>query len=208
MWSSREQIHIRWQLAIKQSNKPQTLQPLLENRQKKLSIAQITQTLKFRFAQDMGHHSKNILWPLTNQNPSCTLCHNKHKDTWPHLLSTCKNPLTKGLRIAWHNQTIHLISQTLQASKNTWFFTLINACNHNNKPPDHIVPNWLLKCTCAQATCHCQAKSRLDILCITGVPNQIQTSISPFPTLTVQLIQFTSWHDRFPDQAFTQKHTK
>ena len=46
-----------------------------------------------------------------------------------------------------------------QASKNTWFFILISAGNHNNKPPDQIVLDWLFRCTCVQAT----------------LPNQIKT---------------------------------
>jgi hypothetical protein len=33
----------------------------------KISYAQITQTLKFRYAQHMGNHRKNIFWPLKFQ---------------------------------------------------------------------------------------------------------------------------------------------
>ncbi len=47
---------------------------------------QITQILKFRFAQYMGNHRKNIFWPLNYPNPNCTLCRSNDRDTWPHLL--------------------------------------------------------------------------------------------------------------------------
>jgi hypothetical protein len=47
----------------------------------KVTNAQITQTLKLEYAQYMGNHTKNIFWPLTHQNPNCTLC---HKDAGTH----------------------------------------------------------------------------------------------------------------------------
>ena len=146
-----------------------------------IPYTQITQTLKFRFAQYMGNHRKNIFWPLKYPNPNCTLCHNQDRDTWPHLLSTCEHPYLKGLRIARHNKATHLITQTLQANKNTRFCTLTNAGNLNNQPQDSTVPEWLLKCTCPQQPCQCSAKLRPDISCILGAPNQTHTPISPSP---------------------------
>ena len=159
---------------------------------------QITQTLTFRFAQYTGNHRKNIFWPLKYPNPNCTLCHNNDRDTWPHLLSTCVHPHSKGLRITRHNK----------ANKNTRFCTLTNACNSNNQPPNPTITNMLLRCMCPQRPCQCQAKLRPDILCVIGAPNQIQTPISPSPNYTIQLIEFTYCHDRFPEQVLTHKHTK
>ena len=156
----------------------------------------------------MGNHGKNIFWPLTHQTPKCILCHNNDIDTWPHLLLTCGNPYMKGLRIAWHNKAVHLITQTLQANKITRFFTLTNAGNLNNKPPDQTFPHWLLKSTCTQTTCQCQAKIRLDILCIIGAPKQTLPPISPSLALIVEFIEFLYCHDIFPNQALTHNHTK
>ena len=107
-----------------------------------------------------------------------------------------------------HNKAVHLITQTLQANKNTGFFTLINAGNLNNQPPDHTVLGWLLACTCLQRKCQCQAKLRSDIMCIIGAPNQTQAPILPSPNHTIQFIEFTYCHDKFPEQALTHKHTK
>ena len=101
----------------------------------KITDAQITQTLKFSYAQYMGNHRKNIFWPLKFQNPNCTLCHKNDRDTWPHLLSMCEHPYLKGLRIARHNKAVHLITQTLQANKHTRYYTLTNAGNLNNNRP-------------------------------------------------------------------------
>ena len=172
---------------------------------KHVTYAQITQTVKFRDAQYMGNRRKNIFWPLTHQNPNCTLCPRNDMDTWPHILSTCEHPYLKGLRIAIHNKTLYLITQTLQAHKNNHFFTLTNAGHLNNNPPEQIIPDWLLQCTCTQTTCQYQAKLRPEIMCIIGAPNQTQTPIAPSPKLTVQFIEITYCHDKFPDQALTHK---
>jgi hypothetical protein len=101
-----------------------------------------------------------------------------------------------------------MITQTLQANKNTRFFTLANAGTINNQPPDHTVPEWLLTCTCSQTKCQCQAKLKPDILCIIGAHNQSPTPILPSPNHTIQFIEFTYCHDRFPGEALTHKHTK
>ena len=90
----------------------------------------------------------------------------------------------------------------------SWFFTLTNAGIITNQPPDQTVPEWLLKCTCTLGTCQCHAKLRPDIMCIIGAPNQTQTPILPSPNYTIQFIEFTYCHDRFPEQAHTHKHTK
>ena len=156
----------------------------------------------------MGNHRKNIFWPLKFRNPNCTLCHKNDRDTWPHLLSMCENPYLKGLRIARHNNAVHLITQTLQANKRTRYYTLTNAGNLNNTNQQQTVPNWLLECTCPQTPCQCQARLQPDILCIIGAPNHTSTPLLPTPTHTAQFIEFTYCHDRFPEQALTQKHTK
>ena len=144
------------------------------------------------------NHRKNILWPLQYQNPNCTLCQNNDRDTWSYLLSTCEHLYLKGLRIARRNKAVHLITQTLQANKHTRFFTLTNAGNLHNQPLDQTIPEWLLTCICLQKKCQCQAKFRRDIMCIIGAPNQTQTPILPSPKHTIQFIEFTYCHDRFP----------
>jgi hypothetical protein len=128
---------------------------------------------------------KNILWPLTHQHPNHTLCHKNERDTWPHLLSICEHPYLKGFIIARHNKAVHLITQTLQANKNTRFFTLTNAGHLNKHPQEQTIREWLLQCTCHQNPCQCQAKLRLDILCVIGAPNQTQLHVSPSSKHTI-----------------------
>ena len=156
----------------------------------------------------MENHKKNTLLPPTHQNSNYTLCYNNNIDTWPYLLSTCEHPYLKGFKIARHNKVIHLITQTSQANKNTRFYTLTDACYLNNKPLKQTIPNWLLKCTCSQPTCQCQAKLRPDNLCIIGTPNLTKTPISPSPTHIVQFIKFTYCHNRSFNQTVTHKYTK
>ena len=151
----------------------------------------------------MGKHMTNIFWPLKYRNPNCTLCHTNDRDTWPHLLSTCEHLYLKGLWIARHNKAVHLITQTLQANKNTRSLTLTNAGKLTNQPQDQTIPERLLKCICTQKPCQCQNKLRPDIMCILGAPKQTQTPILPFPNNTVQFIEFTYCHDRFPAQTHT-----
>ena len=160
--------------------------------------AQISQTLKFRYAQYMGNHRKHIFWPNTHQNPNCTLCQRHDKDTWPHLLSLCEHPHLKRLKISTHDKAVHLITQTLQANQNTRFYTLTNAGRVHNTSLDRTIPDWLLECTCPQTSCQCHAKLKPYIPCIIGAPNQSQTLLKPSPTTTIQLIEFTYCHDRFP----------
>ena len=56
--------------------------------------------------------------------------------------------------------------------------------------------------------CQCQAKLRPDILCMIRAPNQTRLPICPSSNHTVQFIEFTYCHDRFPEQALTHKHAK
>ena len=100
------------------------------------------------------------------------------------------------------------MAQTLQANKNTRFFTLTNAGHLPNHPQEQTIPDWLLQCICTQEPCQCQAKLRPNIMCIIGAPNHIQTPILPSINHTVQFIEFTYCHDRFPEQACTHKHDK
>ena len=149
-----------------------------------------------------------MFWSLTHQNPNYTLCCNNDRDTWPHLLSSCKNPYIKGLRIAQYNKAVHLIAQTLQANKTLGFLHWPKASNLNNHPPTTQSRTGSSKCTRTQTIFQCQAKLRPDILCIIGALNQTQIPISPSLALTVQLIEFTFYHDICLDQALTHKHTK
>jgi hypothetical protein len=84
----------------------------------------------------------------------------------------------------------------------------MNAGNHNNLPLDNTIPTWLLPCTCNTPRCHCNARFKPDLLCVTGTPYQHQPPTAPNPTITIQLIEFTFCNDRFPLEAIAQKTHK
>ena len=100
--------------------------------------------------------------------------------------------------LEWHNIIRIHHSVLRNANKNTRFYTLTNFGNLNNQPQDPTILEWLLKCTCPQQPCQCQAKLRPHILYILGAPNRTHTPISPSTNYTVQFIEFTYCHDRFP----------
>ena len=158
-----------------------------------ITDAQITQFLKFTSAQYMGNHRKHIFWPNMYPNPNCTLCPNKALDTWPHILSTCSNQHSKRLRIARHNKAIHQIGRTLQSSRHTRCYTLINAGNQNLIPQDNTIPTWLLQCSCHTTPCTCLARLRPNILCILGTPLPPRKSTSPNANPTLGQTHFRKY---------------
>ena len=60
------------QMDIQRPNQPQDFQPILENPM--ITNTRIIQTIKFRYAQYMGNHHKDILWLNLYTTPNCTLC--------------------------------------------------------------------------------------------------------------------------------------
>ena len=57
---------------------------------------------------------------------------------------------------------------------------------------------WLIECTCTQMKCQCYPKLRPDILCILEAPNHTPTPLLPSNAHTIQIIEFTQCHDKFP----------
>ena len=78
----------------------------------------------------------------------------------------------------------------------------------NNNPQENTVPTWLLPCTCRQRRCHCNARFKLDLLCIKGHPHQNTPPPHPTYNLTVQFIEFTYTNDRFPQDTINNKIQK
>ena len=139
----------------------------------------------------MGNHRKHIFWPNIYPNPNCTLCLDKALDTWPHILSTCSNQHLKGLCVARHNKAIHQIARTLQSSRHTRYYPLINASKHNSRPQDNTIPTWLLQCSCHTTPCTCLARLRPGILCVLGAPSP--PNANPTQRHTIHWIHILSW---------------
>jgi hypothetical protein len=75
---------------------------------------------------------------------------------------------------------------------------------------ENTVPHWLLPCTCNNQTqrCQCNAKLRLDILCIRNHPYNVEPPNQPSSTLTVQFIEFTYYNDRYSPEKINEKTKK
>jgi hypothetical protein len=84
----------------------------------------------------------------------------------------------------------------------------MNAGAFNNNPQENTVPNWLLPCTCNTQRCHCNARFRLDILCVKGLPYHNVPPNNIDPNLTIQFIEFTYCNDRFSPEAIQAKNNK
>ena len=84
----------------------------------------------------------------------------------------------------------------------------MNAGTFNNTPPENIVPQWLLPCTCGQQRCHCNARFKPDILCVKGLHYQFRPPIEPRDNFKIQFIEFTFCNDRFPKEAIGNKIVK
>jgi hypothetical protein len=59
-------------------------------------------------------------------------------------------------------------------------------------------------CTCNTPRCHCNARFKPDLLCVTGIPYQHQ-STAPTSTVTIQFIEFTFCNDQFPLDTIDRK---
>jgi hypothetical protein len=75
----------------------------------------------------------------------------------------------------------------------------MNAGKTDEQTQENTVPHWLLPCICNNQTqkCHCNARLRLDILCICNHPYNAEPPNQPKPNLTVQFIEFTYCNDRY-----------
>ena len=150
--------------------------------------AQITQLLKFWFAQYMGNHRKNLIWPHTHPNPNYTLCQMNDIDTWRHLLSLCNIKFLKGLRIARHNAAAHQLTNLLKSNIYTRHLTLINAGNQHGNHQDNTILPWTLSCTCNTTRYECLAKLRPDIVYIQGAAYEQNGPLIPTPDLIIRIV--------------------
>ena len=173
--------------------------------------AQITQLHKFRFAQYMGNHRKNLLWPHTHThthkhtNTNYTLCQINDVDTWLHILFLCNNKFLKGLKNHKTNATTHQLTNLLKPNVYTKHLILINTGNQHGNHQDNTILLWILSYTCNTTWCECLAKLRLDIIYIQGDAYEQNGPLIPTPDLTIQTIEFTCTYDRFLEPSHTNK---
>jgi hypothetical protein len=175
-----------------------------------ITDVQITQFLKFRYGQYMGNARKHLFWNELFPNINCSLCRIIQPDTWLHLLLCYTEPHIYKLRINRHNKAVQEIRKFLISNTESRCYTLMNVGKTDDQPQENTVPHWLLPCTCYNQTnrCQCNAKLRLDILCIRNHPYNAEPPNQPNLALTVQFIEFTYYSDRYSPNKIDEKTIK
>ena len=67
---------------------------------------------------------------------------------------------------------------------------------------------WLLPYICNHQRCQCNARFKLDILCVCGIPYQQNPPLHPNPNITIQFIKFMYCNYRFSTEKVASKTTK
>ena len=121
----------------------------------------------------MGNARKHLFWNELFPNINCSLCRVIQLDTWLHLLQCCIEPHIHKLRINRHNKAVQEIRKFLISNTESRCYILMNAGKTDKQPQENIIPQWLLPYTCNNQIhrCQCNAKLRLDILCICNHPS-------------------------------------
>ena len=102
--------------------------PTTSGKYNQISDAQITQTLKFRYAQYIGNHRKNIFWPLKFQNPNCTLCHKNGREHMAPLTINVWTPLPERTQNSPPHTRRYTSSLIYYKPRNTPDILHINKC--------------------------------------------------------------------------------
>jgi hypothetical protein len=158
----------------------------------------------------MGNARKHLFWNELFPNINCSLCRIIQPDTWLHLLLCCTEPHIHKLRINRHNKAVQEICKFLISNTKSRCYILMNAGKTDGQAEENTIPQWLLPCTCNNQIqrCQCNAKLRLDILCIRNHPYNAKPPNQPNPTLTVQFIEFTYYNDRYSPDKIDEKTVK
>jgi hypothetical protein len=166
----------------------------------------------------MGNERKHLFWNELFPNINCSLCQIIQPDTWLYLLLCCTKPHIHKLRINRHNKAVQEIRKFLISNTESRCYILMNVGKTDERLQENTVPHWLLPCTCNNQThrCQCNAKLRLDILCIRNHPYNAEPPNQPIngtihgtiPTLTVQFIEFTYCNDRYSPDKINEKTAK
>ena len=139
---------------------------------------------------------------------TCSIWNSLEPDTWLHVLQNCKQRHIHVLQTKKHNKALWALRKLLPSSQHSRCYIRMNAGTFNENPSENIVPPWLLPCTCDLQRCHCNARCKPDILCVSGLPYQANSPTTPENNLKIQLIEFTYCNDRFSSEAITRKTEK
>ena len=127
---------------------------------------------------------------------------------WLQLFLYCRQSHIHALRTKRHNKAVWALKKLIVSSKHSKCYILMNARTFNDNPPENTVLPWLLPCACSLQRCHCNARFKLDIICVKGLPYQANPPTTPENNLKIQFIEFTYCNDRFSPKTITRKTKK
>lgn len=137
--------------------------------------------------------------------PNCNLFRLSKNDTCVQLLLCCKKYHLRNWRTNWHIKVLHIIVETL-AHPNMCHFTLVYIGLQDNKCPVNTIP-WFTSVFMLPFQNRLPATLGPHILCIKCKLRPTNPPFCPYPSLTIQFIEFIYWNNRFSTVATTHKDT-
>ena len=116
---------------------------------------------------------------------TCSICNFLKLDMWLHVLLNCRQSHIHALRTKKHNKAIWALRKLIVLSKHSKCYILMNARTFNENPPENMVPPWLLPCTCGFQRYHYNARFKPDIICVKGLPYQVNPTTTPGNNLKI-----------------------
>ena len=157
----------------------------------------------------MGNARKQLFFGRkTYPSITCSICNSLEPDTWLHVLLNCRQSHIHALQTKRHNKAVWALKKLIVSSKHFRCYILMNARTFNDNPPENTNPPWLFSCTCGLQRCHCNARFKLDIICVKGLPYQANPPTILENNLKIQFIEFTYCIDRFSPETISRKTEK
>ena len=157
----------------------------------------------------MGNARKQLFFGReTYPSITCSICNSLKPDTWLRVLLNCRQSHIHALQIKRHNKTVLVLKKLIVSSKHSRCYILMNAGTFNDNPPENTVPPWLLPYICGLQKCHCNARFKLDIICIKGLPYQTNPPTTLEDNLKIQFIEFIYFNDRYLPETITCRTEK
>ena len=176
---------------------------------KHITDSQKTCLLKLRHGQYMGNARKQLFFGREiYPSITCSIYNSLELDTWLHVLLNCRQSHIHAFHTKRHNKVVWALRKLLVSSNHSRCYIRMNAGTFNENPPENTVPPWLLPCTCGLQRCHCNARFKLDIICVKGLPYQANSPTTLENCLKIQFIEFTYCNDRFSSETITRKTEK
>ena len=153
--------------------------------------------LTLKHGQYMGNNRKQLfLDTKLYHSLTCFICNSVEPQTSLHIILNCRESCIHDLRRERHNKAVWAVRELPIQSKHYRCYILMNVATFIDNPSRNTVPVWVLLCTCSLQRCHRNARCKLDVICIKGLPYQTNPPITLERNLKIQFIEFPNWNDR------------